>query len=115
MMAARASSLVRSSSWVLPSASSSLTFAARISKEIPSFELHFKTDSHITCEGYFVKHHGYGDYTTYTCQDVYDGTVEDFDIHRYNHYCTVFTSKELAQQICDKINKENNVPDNLED
>lgn len=86
-----------------------------IVKEIPSFELHFKTDSHITCEGYFVKHHGYGDYTTYTCQDVYDGTVEDFDIHRYNHYCTVFTSKELAQQICDKINKENNVPDNLED
>ena len=85
-----------------------------IVKEVPSFELHFKTDSHIICKGYFVKYHEYGDSTTYTCQNVYDGSVKDFNIHNYNHYHTVFTSKELAQQICDKINKENNVPDNLE-
>lgn len=85
-----------------------------IVKELSSFELQFKTDSHITCKGYFVKHDEYCGSTKYTCQNVYDGAVEDFDIHRYNHYNTVFTSKELAQQICDKINKENNVPDNLE-
>ena len=85
-----------------------------IVKEISCFKLRFSNDPCIKCEGYFTKRREYGDSTTYHSQNIYNGAAEEFNEKSYNKYTTAFTSKELAQQICDKINKNNGVPDNLE-
>ena len=85
-----------------------------IVKEIPCFKLRFDNDPYIRCEGYFVRREEYGSSTTYSSQNIYNGTAEEFDEKSYNKYLTAFTSKELAQQICNKINKNNGVPDNIE-
>jgi len=85
-----------------------------IVKEISCFKLNFSNDPCIKCEGYFVRHEEYGDSTTYHSRNIFNGTAEEFNEKSYNKYSTAFTSKELAQQICNKINKDNGVPDNVE-
>jgi hypothetical protein len=84
-------------------------------KECPTFRLRFNNESKITVESYFMKTDRWGDSTIYTKENVYEGSVEDFyfeDSYRIRH--TGFISKELAQAICDKINKDNGIPDNVE-
>jgi rubrerythrin len=84
-------------------------------KECPTFRLKFNSEGRVAVESYFIKTDRWGDSTIYTKQNVYEGSVEDFyfnDSYKIRH--TGFRSKELAQQICDKINKDNGVPDNVE-
>lgn len=85
-----------------------------IVKEMSCFKLRFSNDPCIKCEVYFVRREEYSDSTIYHSCNIFNGTAEEFNEKSYNKYNTAFTSKELAQQICDKINKNNGVPDNIE-
>ena len=85
-----------------------------VAKPIPSIRLYFDNDPNIKCEAIYTYHNEWGDSTNYTNKNIYNGTIDDFDIKSYNRYNTVFSSKELAEQICDKLNKDANVPNNLE-
>lgn len=83
-------------------------------EEVSTIKIRFKNNPCIESEIYFIRSDTWGDSITYTNKNIYDGTLEDFDIKNYNMYQTAFASKELAQSICNKLNKERGVPDNLE-
>lgn len=83
-------------------------------KPIPSIRLRFDNDPNIKCEVIYTWHDNWRDSTSYTNKNIYNGTIDGFDIKTYNRYHTVFSSKELAEQVCDKLNKDAGVPDNLE-
>ena len=84
-------------------------------KPADAIKIRFSNDPIIKSEKWAVKYDSYCDSITYTAQDVWKGSAEEFNISdSYNIRHTVFDSKELAQQICDRINKNNNVPDNVE-
>lgn len=85
-----------------------------VAKPIPSIRLRFNNDPNIKCEAIYTYRDDFDDSTNYTNKNIYNGTVDDFDIKTYNKYSTVFPSKELAEQVCDKLNKDAGVPDNLE-
>lgn len=85
-----------------------------VAKPISSIRLHFDNNPNIKCEVIYTWHDNWGDSTSYTNKNIYNGTIDDFDIKTYNRYYTVFSSKELAEQVCDKLNKDANVPNNLE-
>ena len=85
-----------------------------IVKEMSCFKLRFRNDPCIECEGYFIRQEEYGGSTIYHSSNIFNGTAEEFNEKSYNKYTTAFISKELAQTICDKMNKDNGVPDNLE-
>ena len=86
----------------------------RIVKEITCLKLRFDKEPYLKCETYFEKYDEYCGSTTYHSRNIFNGTAEEFDEKSYNKYETAFTSKELAQQICDKINKNHGIPDNIE-
>ena len=83
-------------------------------KEVPSLRLHFKTDPYIDCRVTYDRKEEYYGTVSYENKNIYNGTADEFDYKGYNRYHTIFTSKKLAQKICDKMNKESGVPDNLE-
>jgi len=83
-------------------------------KPIPSIRIRFDNNPNIECEVIYTYHNNFGDSTNYTNKNIYNGTIDDFDIKTYNRYYTVFSSKELAEQVCDRLNKDAGVPDNLE-
>ena len=84
---------------------------------IKSLRLRFTKDPCIECRPYYIKYESYGETTVYDRAAMYNGEAEDFDLgdnYGYRARHTYFESKELAQKICDRINKKNNVPDNVE-
>lgn len=84
-------------------------------KPIDAIKIRFSRDPYLKSEAWAVKYDSYGDSTTYKKENIYKGTAEEFNIDDYyilRHTC--FESKELAQKICDRINKQNKVPDNVE-
>ena len=84
-------------------------------KPLDAIKINFTNDPFIKSKAWAVKYREYTDSTTYQTQDIWRGTADEFDINdNYKTYHTAFDSKELAQQICDRENKKNNVPDNAE-
>ena len=83
-------------------------------KPVDAIKIRFSKDTPFKSEVWAIKHEAYGDSVIYKKENVWKGTVEEFNIddyHTVRHTC--FESKELAQKICDRINKKNNVPDNV--
>ena len=84
-------------------------------KPVDAIKIRFSKDPYLKSEAWAVKYDEYNDSTTYKTENIYEGTAEEFNIDDYytlRHTC--FESKELAQKICDRINKKNNIPDNVE-
>ena len=84
-------------------------------KPVDSISIEFNTDPCIRSRVYYKRRDCFSDsttYTNYTNQDILDGNPDEFDYEHFNQYYIAFESKELAQQICDRINKKNGVPDN---
>jgi len=84
-------------------------------KPADAIKIRFSNEPFIKSEKWAVRYESYGDSITYTARDVWKGPAEEFNISdNYNVRHTVFDSKELAQQICDRVNKDKNIPDNVE-
>ena len=81
-------------------------------KPVDAVRIHFTNDPCIKSELYYIKHDYFGGSTTYTNKDIFDGEPDKFDYENFNPYHTAFTSKELAQEICDRLNTRKGVPDN---
>lgn len=54
-----------------------------------------------------------GESYTYNLQDIYRGSAEEFDL-QVNRNHIAFESKELAQEICNRLNKKYGVPEEVE-
>ena len=61
-------------------------------------------DEHQKVETRYKEKDEWGEFTTFTKRDVFNGDVKDFNYEYY--WSFIFTSKELAEKICDKLNKE---------
>ena len=84
-------------------------------KSVDAIKIRFSKDPVLRSEAWAVKYDKYGDSTTYKIENIWKGTAEDFNIDDYQTIRkAAFDSKELAQKVCDRINKKNNVPDNVE-
>ena len=84
-------------------------------KPADAIKIRFSNDPFIKSEKWAVRYDSYGDSITYSTQNVWKGSAEEFNISDCYNVChTVFDSKELAQQICDRVNKDKNIPDNVE-
>lgn len=84
-------------------------------KPVDAIKIRFSRDPYLKSEAWAVRYEEFGDSTTYKKENIWKGTAEEFNIDDYytlRHTC--FESKELAQQICDRINKKNRVPNNVE-
>lgn len=84
-------------------------------KPVDAIKIRFSKDPYLKSEVWAVKYEEYCENITYKTENIWKGTAEEFNIDDYytlSHTC--FESKELAQKICDRINKKNNVPDNVE-
>ena len=85
-------------------------------KPVDAIKIKFYRDPCLKSEAWAVKYEEYNDSVRYQKENVWNGKAEEFNIvdNSYTIRHTCFESKELAQQICDRINKKNNVPDNVE-
>lgn len=84
-------------------------------KPVDAIKIRFSKDPYLKSEVWAVKYEEYCGNITYNTENIWKGTAEEFNIDDYytlRHTC--FESKDLAQKICDRINKKNNVPDNVE-
>ena len=84
-------------------------------KPVDAIKIRFSKDPYLKSEVWAVKYEESCENITYKTENIWKGTAEEFNIDDYyilRHTC--FESKELAQQICDRINKTNGVPDNVE-
>ena len=84
-------------------------------KPVDAIKIRFSKDPYLKSEVWAVKYEEYCENITYKTENIWKSTAEEFNIDDYytlRHTC--FESKELAQKICDRINKKNNVPDNVE-
>ena len=84
-------------------------------KPVDAIKIRFSKDPYLKNEVWAVKYEEYCENITYKKENVWKGAAEEFNFDDYytlRHTC--FESKELAQQICDRINKKNEVPDNVE-
>lgn len=84
-------------------------------KPVDAIKIRFSKDPYLKNEVWAVKCDEYCENITYQKENVWKGAAEEFNFDDYytlRHTC--FESKELVQQICDRINKKNGVPDNVE-
>lgn len=83
-------------------------------KPLDTIKIRFTNNPLIEREVYAVRCTSYGDSIVYETKDVYKESADQFDIEdNYKVRHTAFDSKELAQQVCDRVNKKKNIPDNV--
>lgn len=84
-------------------------------KPVDTMKILFPNDPAIRRVAYYLRHDRWGETYSYDLQDIYRGSVADYDASDgYKMHHTAFESKELAQEICDRINKERGIPENAE-
>ena len=84
-------------------------------KPVDTMKILFPNDPVIRRVAYYLRHDRWGETYSYDLQDIYRGSAADYDASDgYKMRHTAFESKELAQEICDRINKEHGVPENAE-
>ena len=84
-------------------------------KPIDTMKILFPNDPAIRRVAYYLRHDHWGETYSYDLQDIYKGSAADYDVSDgYKMHHTAFESKELAQEICDRINKERGIPENAE-
>lgn len=84
-------------------------------KPIDTMKILFPNDPALHRVAYYLRHDRWGESYSYELQDIYKGSAADYDTSSgYKMHHTAFESKELAQGICDRINKERGVPENAE-
>ena len=82
-------------------------------KPVDTLRISFPNDPQIKRVAYYLRHDGWGESYTYNLQDIYRGSAEEFDL-QVNRNHIAFESKELAQEICNRLNKKYNVPEEVE-
>lgn len=88
-------------------------FRKYLVKPVDTLKISFPNDPQIKRVAYYLRHDNWGNDYTYRLQDIYRGSVEDFDLQA-NKSQVAFESKELAQEICNRLNKKYNVPEEVE-
>jgi hypothetical protein len=84
-------------------------------KSVDTMKILFPNDPAIRRVAYYLRHDRWGETYSYDLQDIYRGSAADYDASDgYKMHHTAFESKELAQEICDRINKERGIPENAE-
>lgn len=84
-------------------------------KPIDTMKILFPNDPALHRVAYYLRHDRWGESYSYELQDIYKGSAADYDTSSgYKMHHTAFESKELAQKICDRINKDRNIPENAE-
>lgn len=84
-------------------------------KPVDTMKILFPNDPAIRRVAYYLRHDRWGETYSYDLQDIYRGSAADYDTSSgYKMHHTAFESKELAQKICDRINKDRNIPENAE-
>lgn len=84
-------------------------------KPVDTMKILFPNDPAIRRVAYYLRHDHWGETYSYDLQDIYRGSAADYDASDgYKMHHTAFESKELAQKICDRINKERGIPENAE-
>jgi hypothetical protein len=84
-------------------------------KPVDTMKILFPNDPVIRRVAYYLRHDRWGETYSYDLQDIYRGSAADYDASDgYKMHHTAFESKELAQEICDRINKERGIPENAE-
>jgi hypothetical protein len=84
-------------------------------KPVDTMKILFPNDPAIRRVAYYLRHDRWGETYSYDLQDIYRGSAADYDASDgYKMHHTAFESKELAQEICDRINKERGIPENAE-
>jgi hypothetical protein len=84
-------------------------------KPVDTMKILFPNDPTIRRVAYYLRHDRWGETYSYDLQDIYRGSAADYDASDgYKMHHTAFESKELAQEICDRINKERGIPENAE-
>lgn len=84
-------------------------------KPVDTMKILFPNDPAIRRVAYYLRHDHWGETYSYDLQDIYRGSAADYDASDgYKMHHTAFESKELAQEICDRINKERGIPENAE-
>ena len=84
-------------------------------KPVDTLRISFPNDPQIKRVAYYLRHDRWGESYTYNLQDIYRGPAEEFDINlQVNRNHIAFESKELAQEICNRLNKKYGVPEEVE-
>lgn len=84
-------------------------------KPVDTMKILFPNDPTLHRVAYYLRHDRWGESYSYELQDIYRGSAADYDTSSgYKMHHTAFESKELAQKICDRINKGRNIPENAE-
>lgn len=84
-------------------------------KPVDTMKILFPNDPALHRVAYYLRHDRWGESYSYELQDIYRGSAADYDTSSgYKMHHTAFESKELAQKICDRINKDRNIPENAE-
>lgn len=82
-------------------------------KPVDAVKIRFTNEPCIKSELYYIKNDCFGGTTTYSNKNIFNGNPDEFDYENFNAYRVAFTSKELAQEICDRLNKRKGIPDNV--
>ena len=82
-------------------------------KPVDTLRISFPNDPQIKRVAYYLRHDGWGESYTYNLQDIYRGSAEEFDL-QINRNHIAFESKELAQEICNRLNKKYGIPEDVE-
>ena len=87
-----------------------------VTNEIDAIYIYTENNPYVSLESCYVKRESYGTSTTYINKDIFNDKAENFDCKDFlEHYKRpIFPTKELAQQVCDRLNKLKNIPDNIE-
>lgn len=84
-------------------------------KPVDTMKILFPNDPALHRVAYYLRHDRWGESYSYELQDIYRGSAADYDANSgYKMHHTAFESKELAQEICDRINKERGIPEKVE-
>lgn len=84
-------------------------------KPVDTMKILFPNDPALHRVAYYLRHDRWGESYSYELQDIYRGSAADYDASSgYKMHHTAFESKELAQEICDRINKERGIPEKVE-
>lgn len=81
-------------------------------KPVDAVKIRFTNEPCIKSELYYIKHDYFGGDTTYSSKNIFNGNPDEFDYEHFHPYGVAFTSKELAQKICNELNKRKGIPDN---
>lgn len=82
-------------------------------KPVDALRISFPNDPQIKRVAYYLRHDSWGESYTYNLQDIYRGPAEEFDL-QVNRNHIAFESRELAQEICNRLNKKYGVPEEVE-